>query len=163
MDTGKLIFMRRTSKEIEIFGGDVYIDIDGRNIGVLSIIDVEYKVSRGIHKIKMYKSHSYGSFIGHSEIELNIQEGEQLLLRYSPPMLINQPGNIIVSDFKSIEDTGLLAKKQEDTIAYDQSVEEEKKRELEEKTKNGVMIFIIIMVISAVIYAISIANIYSLY
>lgn len=46
MDTGKLIFMRRTSKEIEIFGGDVYIDIDGRNIGVLSIIDVEYKVSK---------------------------------------------------------------------------------------------------------------------
>ena len=26
----KLIFLKRTQKEIEIFGGDVYFDIDGK-------------------------------------------------------------------------------------------------------------------------------------
>lgn len=159
MNTGKLVFMKRTPKEIEIFGGDVYIDIDGRNTGVLSTVNIEYEIPVGMHKIKMYKSHTYGSFIGHAEIELNIRENEQLLLRYSPPMLINQPGNIIVSNFKSIVDTDLLAKEQEDVITRDQNIEEKKKRELEEKTQNGVIIFIVIMVICGIFYAILISDI----
>lgn len=159
----KLIFMRRTSKEIEVFGGDVYIDINGRNIGILSTEDIEYKVCNGMHKIKMYKSHSYGSFIGHAEIELNVGENEQLLLRYSPPMVINQPGNIMVSNFKSEEETELLVKKQEDTITREQNLEEKKKKELEEKTRNGMIVFVVLMIISVIMYAISIADIYSLY
>lgn len=28
----KLVFLRRTDKEIEVFGGDVYFDLDGKNI-----------------------------------------------------------------------------------------------------------------------------------
>ena len=31
----KVVFMRRIPKEIEIFGGDVFIDIDGKNVGKL--------------------------------------------------------------------------------------------------------------------------------
>lgn len=160
---GKLIFMRRTPKEIEVFSGDVYIDIDGRNIGVLLSVNLEHEISSGIHKIKMYKSHSFGSFIGHAEIELNIKENEQLLLRYAPPMLINQPGNIIVSDFISMEQVDLIAKEQENIITRDFDLEEEKKQQLEEKTRNGIIIFIALIIISIIMYVISVADIYSLY
>ena len=33
----KLVFLQRTPKEIEIFGGDVYFDIDGKNVGKLTL------------------------------------------------------------------------------------------------------------------------------
>lgn len=33
----KLIFLRRTNKDIEVFGGDVYFDLDGKNIGKLAM------------------------------------------------------------------------------------------------------------------------------
>lgn len=32
----KLVFLQRTQKEIEIFGGEVFFDIDGKNAGKLS-------------------------------------------------------------------------------------------------------------------------------
>ena len=35
----KLIFIRRTKQEEEIFGGIVYVDVDGKNIGQLSTQD----------------------------------------------------------------------------------------------------------------------------
>ncbi len=156
----KLVFMRRTPKEVEVFGGEVYIDIDGRNIGLLSTTDFEYEISSGVRKIKMYKSHSFGSFIGHAEIELDIKEREQLLLKYAPPMLLNQPGSIIVSDYKSKAETESIAREQEYIINRDLDLEEEKKRELDEKTKNGVIIFIIFVILSTIFYAISISDIY---
>ncbi len=155
----KLIFMRRTPKEIEVFGGDIYIDIDGRNIGILSSTDLEHKISTGVHRIKMYKSHSYGSFIGHAEIGIDIKDNEQLLLRYTPPMLINQPGNIIVSDYKCREEVESLAKEQEYRITCDYNLEEEKRRKVEEKNRNGIIIFAIISIISIIMYVISVANI----
>lgn len=38
----KLVFLRRTQKEIEVFGGDVYIAINGRNVGILGTKDFIY-------------------------------------------------------------------------------------------------------------------------
>ena len=52
----KLVFLRRTDKEIEVFGGDVYFDIDGKNAGKLSRTNQEIEVLPGKHTIKMYKS-----------------------------------------------------------------------------------------------------------
>lgn len=158
----KLIFLRRTQKEIEVFGGDIYIDIDGRNVGILGTTDFTYDVNPGKHKIKMYKSHTYDSFIGHAETEIDILEGEQLLIKYSPPMLINQPGNIVISNFESYLQAERLAFEKEQKIALDDSIAKKKKLEQEKKSTNGAVIFIIIMVISLILYAISIADMYNL-
>ena len=40
----KLIFIRRTKQEEEIFGGIVYVDVDGKNIGQLSTQDLIYEL-----------------------------------------------------------------------------------------------------------------------
>ena len=63
----KLVFLRRTEKDIQVFGGDVYFDIDGKNVGKLSRVNQEVSVPAGLHTIKMYKSHTYDTFIGFAE------------------------------------------------------------------------------------------------
>lgn len=95
----KLVFLRRTEKEIQVFGGDVYIDIDGKNVGILSRTNQEYDVSAGKHTVKMYKSHSYDTFIGFAESTFNVEDKEQLSVRYATPMAANQPGNLIISAY----------------------------------------------------------------
>lgn len=72
----KLVFLRRTDKEIEVFGGDVYFDLDGKNIGKLSRTNQEIDVLPGKHTIKMYKSHSYDTFIGFAESTIDVDETE---------------------------------------------------------------------------------------
>lgn len=108
----------------------------------------------------MYKSHTYNSFIGHAETEIVISENEQLLIKYLPPMLINQPGNIIVSNFESNLQAENLALEKEQKIVLDDTIAKQKQLEQEERSRNGIIIFIIIIVISAIIYGISIASIY---
>lgn len=157
----KLIFLRRTPKEIEIFGGEVFIDVDGRNVGILGTTDFIISVSKGNHKIKMYKSHTYGSFIGNAEVEICISEGERLLIKYSPPMLLNQPGNIMISDFKSSSQADELAKEKEEKITIDDNDAKHKKHEQETKTQNGTIIFVIIMILIVIFYAISVSSIYN--
>lgn len=144
---GKLVFLRRTSKEIEIFGGEVYIDIDGKHIGVLGTNDFEIDLSEGIHKIKMYKSHSFDTFIGVAESEINLKSGEKLLCRYSSPMLVSQDGNIVVSNFISEQQLESLVKKREEQIVQDDQKQRDKKREQENRTRNGWIIFTIVMLV----------------
>jgi hypothetical protein len=155
----KLVFLRRTQKEIEIFGGEVYIDVDGKNIGVLGTSDFNYSVTNGQHKIRMYKSHTYGSFIGSSDAEILVSEGESLLIKYSSPMLINQPGTIIITDFKSSSQTDLIAKERDVKIVTDDNDAKQKQYEQEQKSSNGVLIFVVIMIVSTIIYLISMASI----
>lgn len=157
----KLVFLRRTPKEIEIFGGEVYIDVDGKNVGILGNTDFIINVSQGNHKIKMYKSHTYGSFIGNAETEILVSEGEELLIKYSAPMLLNQSGNIIINEFKSDSQADELAKEKEDKITIDDNNAKQKKYEQERKSQNGIIIFIVIMIIIAIFYSISISNIYN--
>lgn len=150
----KLVFLRRTEKEIEVFGGEVYIDINGKNIGILGTSDFVYEVIEGQYKVKMYKSHTYDSFIGSAEAEVCVEKGEDLLIKYSPPMLINQPGSIIVSEFKSYDQVENMALEKEQKIIIDDNEAKQKKYEQEKRSKNGVIIVTSIMVISAIIWCI---------
>ena len=74
--------LRRPQSEIKVFGGDVYIDIDGKNIGTVSTQDLRLTLSSGKHTIKMYKSHTMGTFIGVAETEIDIVENEKLYVRF---------------------------------------------------------------------------------
>ena len=75
-------------------------------------------------------------------------------------MLVNQPGNIIVSNYTSQQEIQEIAQNRENKIMADHIADQEKKAELEEKTRNGIMIFVVIMVIISIIYGIQMANIY---
>lgn len=99
----KLYFIGRTQSEIDIFGGTVYIDIDGKQIGELGRDIKVVDVGIGVHIIKMYKTHTFNTFIGFAEINLTVEENKDLTLRYVAPMLVNQAGHIVVSDFVSID------------------------------------------------------------
>ncbi|HZJ68817.1 MAG TPA: hypothetical protein VFD28_02275 [Candidatus Eisenbacteria bacterium] len=154
----KLVFLRRTEKEIQVFGGDVYIDIDGKNVGILSRVNQEYEVSTGQHTIKMYKSHSYDTYIGFAESTITVDENEQLMVRYAAPMAANQPGNLIISPYDPTKENELL-RARESAIQRDVAADEHRKQEQNNKYNTGWMIFIAFLVIDAIIWAIWMASI----
>ena len=154
----KLIFLRRTEKEIQVFGGDVYIDIDGKNVGLLSRVNQEFEISAGKHTVKMYKSHSYDTFIGFAESTINVVEDEQLMVRYAAPMAANQPGNLIISAYDSFKETEIL-RARENAIQRDYAAAEYRKQEQNNKYNTGVIVFICFLIVDAIIWAIWMASI----
>ena len=155
----KLVFLRRTDKEIEVFGGDVYFDLDGKNIGKLSRTNQEIDVLPGKHTIKMYKSHSYDTFIGFAESTIDVDETEELMLRYAAPMAVNQPGNMIISAYDYCKETEVL-RNREQTIAHDYAADVNRKKEQNERYNTGIMIWIVCLSIGAIIFAIWEASIW---
>lgn len=155
----KLIFLQRTQKEIEIFGGDVFFDIDGKNAGKLSLANQIIELSAGNHTIKMYKSHTYDTFIGFAEQTISITEDEALMVKYSCPMMVTQPGNMVISEYSEVKEVEAV-KARDAAIQRDFVAQETQKREAEEKYKNGVWIVIGIAVVIGVIYGIYMASIF---
>ena len=150
---GMLTFLRRTQKEIEIFGGDVFFDIDGKNVGKLSLENQDVEVSAGTHTIKMYKSHTFDTFIGFSESTIVVSENEHLMIKYAAPMMVNQPGNMVISEYdRAMEQASI--KDRENTIERDFTAEVNRKKEQNEKYNNGVKIVIACAVIFGIIMAI---------
>lgn len=149
----KLIFLRRTEKDVEVFGGDVYIDIDGKNVGFLTRVNQEFEIIAGRHTVKMYKSHSYDTFIGFAESTFNVEENEQLMVRYAAPMAVNQPGNVIISAYDSSKELEALEVR-ESVIQRDYMAEERRKQEQNNKYNTGIIIFICFIIFDAIIWAI---------
>lgn len=155
----KLIFLRRTNKDIEVFGGDVYFDLDGKNIGKLTMENQSIVVSPGKHTVKMYKSHSYDTFIGFAESTIEIDESEELMVRYAAPMAVNQPRNMIISAYDYQTEADVL-RTREQTIERDYAADVSRKREQNEKYNTGIKIWIACMIIGAIIFAIWEASIW---
>lgn len=158
----KLVFVRRTLKEIEVFGGKVYIDIDGKNIGELSTSDFTIELTPGIHKVKMYKSHTYDTYIGFAESEINLSENENLLIKYSAPMLVNQPGNIMISNYESMEAINKIVEEKEHLISKSVNDDIQKKQETEDKRRSANTILIVIVIIIIIALIIEFAYIFSI-
>ena len=150
----KLVFLRRTEKEIEIFGGDVYFDIDGKNVGKLSRTNQEVELSEGEHTIKMYKSHTYDTFIGFAESTITLVGDEKLMVKYSAPMMVNQPGNMVISPYNAVSENQVVQERDR-IIERDFIAEENRKREQSEKYNHGVMIVIIVAIATAILWGIS--------
>ncbi len=153
-----MIFLRRTEREIQLFGGDVYFDIDGKNIGTLSRVNQEIAISSGKHTIKMYKSHSYDTFIGVAESTIHIEENENLMVRYATPVTANQPGNLIISAYDPIKEQDIL-RARESSIQRDYVADENRKREQNEKYNTGLIFWTIFIIVDAIIFAIWMASI----
>lgn len=149
----KLVFLKRTQKEIEIFGGDVYFDIDGKNAGKLSLTNQVIEIPAGEHTVKMYKSHTFDTFIGFAESVINVTDDEQLMVKYSAPMMINQPGNMIISEYTESKEQEVI-REREYSIHRDFVATETQKKQAEENYKNGVMTVVWVAVGIAVVFGI---------
>ena len=149
----KLVFLKRTQKEIEIFGGDVYFDIDGKNAGKLSLTNQIVEIPAGEHTVKMYKSHTFDTFIGFAETVINVTDDEQLMIKYSAPMMINQPGNMVISEYTETKEQEVI-REREYSIQRDFVATETQKKQAEENYKNGVMTVVWVAVGIAVVLGI---------
>lgn len=144
----KLIFIRRTKQEEEIFGGIVYVDVDGKNIGQLSTQDLIYEIAPGKHHIKMYKSHKFDTLIGIAEEDIEVEEGKSLIVKYSAPLMVNQPGNIMISDFVSFEQINRMVQEKENTLEEEKinNIKVEKAREeASRKSNNALFLWIFVI------------------
>ncbi len=147
--SAKLIFVRRSSEQIRVFGGDVFAEVDGKKIATIEHTTITREVTPGKHIVKMYKSHQYGSMIGFAESEFTIGEGETLVFRYSPPMMTDQPGHITMSEFTSYEDIESEVRDEEKTI------EEQESRNLQKQkneSKTATYWWLLIFVIPGVLW-----------
>jgi len=151
---GQLVFMRRTPSEAKTFGGEVFVDIDGKNVGKVALSDFEVTVSEGTHLIRMYKSHKYDTFIGFAESTLNIGAGDKLLVKYSAPMVVSQPGNMVITDYDS-EALEQSALEREQSIQRDAHEDEMRVEEAKQKSANGMVLFFVIAIVCIIIWAIS--------
>jgi len=146
------IVLRRTAEEKKVFGGDVYVDIDSKNIGILGETDLVLGLENGEHTLKMYKSHKMGTFIGIAESRFTILEGEKLFARYSSPMMVNQSGTIIISKFESPYQLEKISQEVSQNITSDyHELETEKVKREEESKKNNTNLIIWIVVVPIVI------------
>lgn len=155
----KLVFLQRTQKEIEIFGGDVFFDIDGKNAGKLSLSNQMIELPAGSHTIKMYKSHAYDTFIGFAEQTITIGENEALMVKYASPMMVSQPGNMVISEYSEMKEVEAIQAR-DSAIQRDWIAQETQKKEAEEKYKNGVWIVIGIAVAIGLLYGIAMMSLY---
>lgn len=149
----KLIFVRRSEEEINIFGGEVFADVDGKNVASVKDETITVEVSAGAHSIKMYKSHGYGSMIGFAESDVTLAEGEVLVFKYSPPMVVTQPGHITVSDFSSYEKIERDVNSSAQVIAQEKRTNDEKVRVQEKKASRNIWGWIVlIFIIPAILW-----------
>lgn len=159
--TEKIIIVRRTEEEIRIFGGEVFIDIDGINVGTLGEVDFDCSLSIGRHKIKMYKTHSFGAHIGISEAEIDVRKNLPLIVKYSSPMHVNSPGNIRIREYKSNKDIEGIVAETDKTLSSDRIVNEGIKiKQKDQDTKHivWVVIFSILFVVLMIMQDITIRN-----
>ena len=100
--SAKIVFMRRSLKEIELFGGDVYIDIDGKNIGILKTTDYVIELENGNTQLKCINRINMILTLDLPKLK-SISRKVMTCWSIPCPMIVTQPGNIIVSDYKSEE------------------------------------------------------------
>ena len=152
----KLYFVRRTPSELQIFGGTVYIDIDGKRVGQLSQSDLIIEVAPGVNEIKMYKTHTYDTFVGVAEVRVNFEEDKDLVLRYSAPMVVSQPGHIVITDFISLQEIEEMVSQKETSLKAEKQTNDTQLRQQEARSKKNssafILLFILIPVIIGLLY-----------
>lgn len=153
--SAKLIFVKRSQEEINIFGGQVFADVDGKNVATVGTEIITVEVPAGTHRVKMYKSHEYGSMIGFAESEITIGDGDALVFKYSPPMVVTQPGHITISDFTSYEQIESEVSTSAQVMAREKRENDEKiRQQTENMNKNYWGWIILIFIIPAVFWII---------
>jgi hypothetical protein len=157
MDKPTIVLGGRSEKEIEIFGGEVIVSLNGRVVGTLQNSDVMLEAEEGTHAIKMSKSHDYGSQIGIATENVTIKAGEKLLLRYTPPLLVNAPGIILVSEYDGKNLSERIMEGQDREIEKSISINEEKRAKVQQQNSTYSVIWIIVILVIAVMGIVEVA------
>ena len=105
----------------------------------------------------MYKSHTFDTFIGFAEQAITLDEDESLMVRYSCPMMVSQPGNMIISDY-SKENEIAAVQSRDAVIERDFAAQQTNKIEADKKYKNGVWICVGIAIVIGIVYGIYMAT-----
>lgn len=151
----KLVFAKRSQEQIEIFGGEVFADVDGKQIATIGTRNITYEIPAGTHTVRMYKSHSYGSMIGFADNTFTIAEDEALVFKYFPPMKTTQPGHITVSKFTSYDDIDSEVETMGRKIGREKAETDRVEKETQEKIeKNQRLWWIWIIIVPAIIWVI---------
>ena len=145
--SAKLILVRRSDEEINIFGGQVFADVDGKNVAVVERETLTVEVPAGTHTVKMYKSHDYGSMIGFAESEITLADGEALVFKYAPPMVVTQPGHITISDFVSYDKIEREVRASAQVIAQEKQANDQKIQTQQENLKKNYWGWIILIIV----------------
>ena len=94
-----------------------------------------------------------GTFIGVSETNIDIVEGENLYARYSAPLMVNQPGNIVIAPFSSESELDSIVNDVERSVHTDYTEQQIKiEQTRKESEKNNTNLIIWIFVVPAIIY-----------
>ena len=114
----------------------------------------------------MYKSHVFDTFVGFAEVVIDVNVNDQLMVKYSAPLSINQPGNIVISEYTTQNEQEVIMKK-ENIINGDFVDQETKKREEAENNRRGEKMFLWIIIgiiasgiISGIFYSIWLSNLW---
>lgn len=149
-------FVRRTPSEIEIFGGTVYVEIDGLCVGEVGKTDLVVELVPGAHKIKMYKTHAYNSFIGFAEADILLVENKSLMVQYSPPMTITQSGHIVISNFSSMDEIEELIVQKEKHLQQEKATNDaqmqKRNEEIENSSKKLAFWFFVVPILFGIFY-----------
>ncbi len=147
--SARLVFLRRTMQEVQTMGGDVYFDINGKNVGKLALTDCNVDLPEGTYRIRMYKSHNYGAMIGFADATVQIKDGEAILIRYNTPDTVNMPGHIMVYEYTP-ETADAAAREAAVKIADAQAKNAQKQAEMRRGESSAVKVIVLIAVLSAV-------------
>lgn len=150
----RLVFLRRTEAEASLTGGEVFFDLNGKNIGRLALTDCFVDLPAGTYQIRMYKSHGYNTMVGFTTVSVTVGENETLLLRYTPPAVVSQPGNIQVLNY-SPELADSLAEEAAKMIETNRNADRIKAENSRRGTRKAVKWIIIASVATGVLIALS--------
>ena len=156
----QLVFFRRTYQEIALYGGEVYFDINGRNVGKLMLTDAFVELPPGRYHIRMYKSQNYGNMVGFAEATIDLNEGESLMIRYNAPLTVNLPGNLMISTYNPVE-ADQTAAMLNNNIANEQMRRQQQAAQMQKSNAAVIGWIVAISVISVLVIAASYAIIYS--
>jgi hypothetical protein len=136
----RLVFLRRAQYDFATYGGEVFFDINNKNVGKLAATDCFVDLPAGTYQIKMYKLH-YNTMIGFAQETVTVQDGECVMLQYVMPTTIAEPGHIIISDYSQERADSIIASI--DTQMYQKQQNEKKARAQAERGNKAVVGWII--------------------
>ena len=82
------------------------------------------------------------------EEDIEVEEGKSLIVKYSAPLMVNQPGNIMISDFVSFEQIDRMVQEKENTLEEEKinNIKVEKAREeASRKSNNALFLWIFVI------------------
>lgn len=138
----ELVFIKRSSTEMEILGDNVYVEVDGEKIGLLATENLTINTTAGKHNIRIYKKKDVNSYYGEINADVEIEDGKALTIKYIEPNLEDCNGHIIVAEITSGESINKIIEQKDKQIRiYYEKIHKSKENKNIKKSKNRILAF----------------------